>query len=524
MRLILAQHIAYAPESQLLLGRGIERLNRLLSLTLGPTQCRVAMSGASSAIDLLDDASQLCKQVLSFGDSLEDVGYQCLRNALNELNDRTDDGIATCSVLTHAILKETVPLLAFGHHPVLLQRGIRHWHAAARDWLQQRAWTIDDPGDIAAVLRTANMSSQVAELIAEIVDAIGVDGTIVVEETQQLGIANEYVRGGRWNKGVAAPGFLDPNPNQVTIREPSILVTDQPIVAVQDAVAILEAASGSRSLLMIAPSFSDNVVALLLANRDTSGFESILAVKAPDSVHSGSQQLEDIALLAGGRFLPREEAGALRSVSSGDLGRADRAWASRSAFGIIGGAGEPQAVQRRAAALRAFARNESDPVRKAHFNTRAGNLTGLSALVRIGTGMRSGPTKRQIERATAIARSALESGVLEGGGLALARAGQFVTRECRGSEHEVSGMVLARALAAPMTTIVEQSGREAGSLLHCLPTNDDVFDVRTGAWVDPRESGLVDPLAVIEGALDVATSTALMVLSTDVLIGRHARR
>jgi chaperonin GroEL len=507
----------------MLLTRGVERLNRLLSLTLGPTRGRVVVTGASAA-ELLDDAAQLNKQALSFGDSLEDVGHQCLRSALDRLYEQTKDGIATCAVLTHAILKQTTPLLAFGHHPVPLQRDIRLAQESARDCLRRRSWTIDAPDEIAGVIRTANLPSELAEIVAEIVDAIGADGALLVEETRQTGLAREYIRGGRWGSGVASPSFLDRESTQVTVREPLILVTDHSVTAVEEAVAVLEAASGSRSLLLIAPGFSDAAVAVLLANRDKGGFESVVAVKAPQSVHSGSQQLDDIALMTGGRYLPREHASALRLVSRGDLGRAERAWASRSAFGIIGGAGESGAMRQRAADLRARARGESDPVRKAHFSARAGNLTGLSALVRVGPGVRGGPTTRQVERAAAIARAALGSGVVEGGGAALARAGQFVARGFCGSEHEVGATALASALAAPMATIIRQTGREPGPLLNCLSANGDVFDVRAGRWVNARDTGLADPLAVVEGALEVAVSTALMVLSTDVLVGRRAGR
>ncbi len=442
------------------------------------------------------------------------------------MNSTSEQGTASqpAAVLTHAILKQTAPLLAFGHHPVSLQRDIRLAHKVASDCLRRQAWTIGEPDEIAAVIRTANLPSEVAEIVAEIVDTIGADGALIVEETRLPGIAHEYIRGGRWSSGVASPGFLGQEPNQIIVREPSILVTDHPVENASDAVAILEAGSGSRSLLLIAPRFSDDVVALLLANRDKGGFESIVAVKAPHSVHSGTQQLDDIALMTGGRFLPREVQGALRSVTRGDLGRTERAWASRSAFGIVGGAGDARALRQRSAEVRAQARGERDPARKSHLNTRSGNLTGLSALIRVGTGARDGPTDRQVERAATIARMAFESGVVAGGGAALARAGRFVAREFCGGEHEVGAKALARALAAPMETIIANTGRAPGMLLDDLPAHGDVFDVRTGRWVSPRTTGIADPLAVVEGALEVAVSTALMVLSTDVLIGRSAER
>jgi chaperonin GroEL len=519
----LTQHIAYAPESQQVLARGVERLNRLLCLTLGPAQGRVAVTGASAA-ELLDDASQVSKQVLSFGNSLEDIGHQCLRSALAGLYERTQDGLATCSVLTAAILKQTAPLLAFGHHPASLQRDLRVAHERAREMLRQRAWVIDTPDEIAAVLRTANTQPAVAEIAAEIVDAIGADGALLVEETRQIGLAHEYIRGGRWSTGIASPALLGGEPHQATIREPSILITDHPVTVMTDAVAVLEAASGARSVLLIAPSFSDDVVALLLANRNEGGFESILAVKAPRSVHSGAGQLEDIAVMTGGRFIPIEHAGGLRAVSPADFGRAERVWASRSAFGIVGGSGAPAAMHQRASELRAQARGESDPPRKAHLSARAGNLTGLSALVRIGTGSRGGPTVRHVERAAAIARSALASGVVAGGGTALALVGQTIACEFRGNTHEAGATALARALAAPMTTIVGQTGREPGALLDRLSPNGDAFDIQKGCWVNARDAGLADPLATMEGALDVAVSTACSILSTEVLIGRRAAR
>ncbi len=516
---MLQQRIAYAPDSQLLLARGVERLNRLLSLTLGPTRGRIAVQGASAA-DLLDDAALLNKQLPSFGDSVENAGHQCLRGALEQLYGRTQDGIATSSVLTHAILSQVAPLLAFGHHPVVVQRQIRAAHQSARDELRRHAWSIESPAEIAAVLHTANVPPDLAAITAEIVDSIGPDGTILIEETRQNGLAREYIRGGRWNRGVASPSFLGLEPNQVNLRSPLVLITDRPLTAVADVVAVLEIAAGAPSLLLIAPSFSDHVVSVLLANRRPESFESIVAVKAPHSVLSGSQQLEDIALMTGGRFLPKEDVGALRAISREDLGRAERAWASRSAFGLAGGGGEPDRLRARAAELRALARGETDPAKRTHFSTMAGNLAGLSALVRVGTGTPGANTTRQVERAAAIARAALADGVVEGGGVALARAGQFAARASGRSEDQAGAIAFGRALAAPMSTILKHAGREPGPLLDRLSTTTGVFDVTLDRWVDARETTLADPLAVVEGALDAAVSTALMVLSTDVLIAQ----
>jgi chaperonin GroEL len=506
--------VLYAPESQRALIGGVTHLADLLRLTLGPCTPRIAV--ANGSIDLLDDSALLSKQLLTTGSREANAGHQMLRSALIGLDEWVSDGVATCAVLTAALLAEAQPLLAAGYHPVEISRGIRAAHEwVARD-LTEQAWEIDTPREIAGVLRAANLPDNVAGMLAEIVDTVGADGSVVIEETRKTGIEHEYVRGGRWNTGLASPLLMPEGEIRVIAHAPRVLVT---AALLTDAAAVtglldLLMKQNATSALLIAPEFSAEVIALLRANTPHP-FLHLLAVTAPTSVRSGTAVLEDLALLCGARFIPAEDG---NRVSASDFGGAGQAWATRSAFGVLNGNGDPQQLQERVRALRARAQEERDAGMRAHLLERAGTLSGVSALVRVGipngAGKKLGGSPRSLERGLETARHALRSGVVPGGGCALACSALRLPTD------DVGARVIARALSAPLRAILRNAGVMDHRVMGELGEQGagDVYDARARGWGDARVLGLADPLHTVRSALDAAISTASLVLSTDTLV------
>lgn len=508
------RRVLYAPDAQWALIGGAARLADLLRLTLGPGTPRIAV--ANGSVDLLDDSALLSKHLLNTSSREMNAGHQMLRSALIELDERVSDGVATCAVLIAALLAEAQPLLAAGYHPVELSLGIR----AAHDWvvadLAEQARPIDTPDEIAGVLRSANLSREIAEMLAEILDTVGADGSVVIEETRRFGIEHEYVRGGRWNSGLASPLLLADGAIRAIAHLPRVLVTAASLTDAAAVAAMLDLLTkqNTTSALLIAPEFSPEVIALLRSNMPHP-FLHLLAVTAPTSVRSGTSVLEEIALLCGARFIPREDGG---RITASDFGAAGQAWATRSAFGVLNGQGDPQQLQDRVRALRFRAREERDTGHRSHLLERAGALSGLSALVRVGipggAGNRLSGSPRSLERGLETARHALRSGVVSGGGVALARSAR------RLPDDNVGARVVARALDAPLRAILRNNGIEEHRVLGELAERPDgqAYDAREHRWIDARQSGIVDPLHMVRSALDVAISTALLVLSTDTIV------
>ena len=454
----------------------------------------------------------------------EDMGSQLLRKALDELSGRVGDGAATCSVLTHALLDRACPLLAAGHHPVSIieglqaGRGLGHRGASPAGtgrltiWRRFARWYGPPRGD-----------EHVALLIAEILDTIGAEGSLVVEETRHVGLAHEYVQGGRWGGGQASPSLMADSETQILAQSPAILVSAVPLTAARQLVSLLErvATTDSRNVMLIAPAYSDEVIGLLVVNRQHAKLNTVIAVKAPRSIHYEFQILEDISAMMGGRLFLEGESDGLQSLTADDLGRATHAWVSRSAFGIVGGSGDREKIGRRVRAIRAQARAEADPVKRRQLSERAGNLTGLSALVRVEMPIRGRNAGRQdVEKAAAVARQALLHGVVVGGGAALASCADRVRDQFVNTPQDLGAAVLSHALAEPIRVILENAGVPPGPIVQRLRTQRDVqaYDVLTGKWDSGAVSELIDPWPVVEAALEAAVSTATMVLSTDVLV------
>jgi len=519
-------HVVGPPSAQRLLIRGIGNLDKVLRLTLGPTTNRIALASGSGnrAVELLADATTISHRMLELPDPFEDMGNQILRTALDGLSERVNDGGASCSVLMHAILQRAASLLAAGHHPVSIIEGLQVGLEWVISELSSYVQPIDSIKEIRAVVLTATGDVYLASMIGEILDTIGPDGSLVVEETRHAGIAHEYVQGARWTGGQISPSLMIENELQILAHSPFIFVSTAPLTIADHVIPLLElvATTSSRSVMLIAPAYTDEVIGLLVANRQQGNLNSIIAVKAPQSIHFGSQILEDISVLVGGRLFTAEVSPAISSVTLQDLGQATRAWVTRSAFGIIGGSGSRELIGCRIRGIKSQARLEDDAIKRAKLSERAGNLAGLSAIIRVEAPVRGhlASRTREVEKAAAIARQALLHGVVVGGGATLAHCADALRDQFIKSPHELGTLVLADALTAPMKVILENARISPGSIVNQARTQGKVqaYDVLAGMWVDGPEAGLIDPWSVVKTSLEVAVSTATMVLSTDVLV------
>jgi chaperonin GroEL len=503
------------------MSNGIGTVSSLLSLTLGPSTGKVLVDNRRMG-EPLDDGELLSQRLLELPDAFEDMGNQLMRKALAAVGRKSHDGTATCAVIAHAILRNAEPLLASGYDARQLMQEIAFACRHVLDAIDQRAVAIDSVEEVEAVLVTALVEPVLAATVADILGTVGPFGAVKVEESRLPDLAYEYVDGSRWTTRLASPYLLRTGTTVASVRDPVIVVSADPMITVDSVLPAIEAAVSSpgASLVLIAPSFSDQVISLLLVNRDRGKLEETLAITAPTSVHFGSEILDDIAAIVGATSPTSRARNQLQPV---DLGSATEVWASMSAFGIVGGHGDAASIETRLGAVQRQAASESNTARKRQLGERAGTLAGLSALVRVPnrTAAYGEDRVRKVERALAIARQAVRDGVLPGSGTVLARCATELERD---SPPNPGTQVLCRAIREPMSTILSNSGYSPGLIQHQLAERggQDAFNVITGNWEDAQASGLLDAATTTRVALQTAVSAALMVISTETLVSRGA--
>ncbi|HYW87415.1 MAG TPA: chaperonin GroEL [Chloroflexota bacterium] len=511
--------------------RGIDKMARLVRPTLGPLPRTVAVARITGTRppEILDHAAIIARRTLEFRDPFENMGGMLIRHLVWRVFDQVGDGGATAAVLAQALVREGGKSIAAGANPVFVKRGIELGLAATRDALQRQARTIDGQDEIARAVAASLHDDQLAAMIGEVVDAVGADGAVIIEDAPGIATVHEYMDGVRWNEGLVSSFMLKHDEaTDARLLDPRILITDYVLQRAEQLLAPLEAcvAAGARSLLVIAPEVRDGAIGMLVANRDRGVLDAAVAVKAPSFGVQRTNILEDIAIITGGRCISEERGQRLADVTAQDLGKARHAWATRRAFGILGGQGSKPAIRERISDAKAELRllRSGDQYETNLIRERIGKLAGLAAIVRVGapTSAEQEERKLRIEAAVKSARSAVQHGVVPGGGAALLACVPFLNNLAPGGEDESVGIrALAHALAQPMRAILRNAGIEPEPVLaRARACPGRAFDVVQREWVDPWACGLVDPLPVALAALDTSVSAAMTALTAEVLVHR----
>jgi chaperonin GroEL len=510
--------------------RGIDQMNDLIRPTLGPTARTVAIAPARSGgpPEILDSAATIARRTIQLADPFEDMGAMLMRDLALRVFEQTGDGVATSVVLARALVRGAVRCVAAGCSPVLIRQGAERGLAAARTELRALSRSIALPGEVASVVAGSLGDSELAKMVGEIVDSVGTEGAVLFENSAGPETTYEYVEGARWNEGYLSYFLLKPGESTARLVNPRILVTDHRLERAEQLVPALEAclATGDRGLLVIAPQVGDSAVSLLVVNRERGLLDHAMAVKAPSFGVQQTRILEDIATLTGGRCVHAEWGEALAHVTGDDLGRCRQAWATRTSFGIVGGAGRRDRIHERISEVRSELRTtDNDPQLRGKLQERIGMLSGTSAIVRVGasTPGEQAELRLRLEAAMRAARLAMEHGTVAGGGAALlACARKLEELELAGDE-VVGVQILAQALAEPMRAIVANAGIDPDPVVHAARCHGSgwTFDVLEREWVDATDGGPLDPVAVTLTALEASVSAAILALSADVLV-HHA--
>jgi chaperonin GroEL len=522
--------IRYGLQARAALLRGADQMAALVASTLGPVARTVAIAPilGSEAPEVLDTAETIARRTIELADPFENAGAMMLRDMILRVAERVGDGGATSAVLVQALLRDGGRLLAGGLDVVALCEGLRDGLQIALADLEARSWRIDHPDEIARVARHSLSDPVLAEMLGEILDTVGPDGIIMVENAHGTETSHQYIDGVRWDGGYLSAHLLPVGEATARVLEPRILITDLAVERPEQIVPALEAcvAAGTPRLVIIAPEVRDSVIAMLLANRQREVLTAALAIGAPSIGYQRTGILEDLAAITGGRCVRSELGNRLENIGPDDLGSARQVWASRQAFGVVGGHSDRAAVRKRLADVRAeLAAGQDDQYVRTKVRERLARLTGTGASIQVGapTQRSRDLLKQQIEAAVTSTRLAVESGVVAGGGGALLACVVELERQAGAGDHGAGVRLLARALTAPAQAIARNAGLDGRAIIYQRPAPDtpSAFDVVAGAWLDARESGLVDPIGVTRAALEVAVSTAATALTAEVLIRRR---
>ncbi|MGE3912888.1 MAG: chaperonin GroEL [Chloroflexota bacterium] len=509
--------------------RGMEQMTKLLRPTLGPVARTVAVASLlNGQPEIMDDGATISRRTIELVDPFESIGAMIVRHLAWRVHESVGDGTTTAAVIATRLMAEAVRVIAAGVSPVGVRRGVEQAMEVAREELQAQARPIDLPEEIAKIVLGVVRDEKIAEMIGEIVDGVGEDGAVLIENAAGFETSYQYIEGIRWDEGWHSPSFLRGQEATVRLIDPRILLTDMPIMEPSDLVPILDACvrAGERSLMVITPEMSEAALSVLLVNKQR-GILECVAVKAASHGDQRIGILDDLAISTGGRCFHSDLGETITSATLDDLGKARQSWARPHSFGILGGQANRDAIRTRIVELRAqLATVTNDEWLRKRIQERIGKLAGSAVTIVVGahTEAARDDLKMRVESAVTMARSAVRDGVAPGGGAAYLACAAALEQAVAGrhDDEAVGWRVLAAALREPMRAISANAGLDAPAIvatgLGKAPA--ETYDVWNGRWVDPWEAGILDSVGVLLAAMESGVSAAAAALTSEVLIHR----
>ena len=524
----MAKQLVFAEEARRNLKLGMDILANAVITTLGPKGRNVALDKKFGAPTITHDGVTVAKEI-ELEEPFQNMGVQLLKEAATKTNDVAGDGTTTATVLAHTIVTEGLKNVAAGANPMLIKRGIELATSAVVEAIKAEAKEVKNKEDIANVAAISAADKTIGTLIAEVMDKVGKDGVITVEESKGLEFETEYVEGMQLDRGYISPYFItNPERMEAVLEDPYILITDKKISAATDIVPVLEklVQVGKREVLVIAEDVDGEALATLVLNK-LRGMINCIAIKAPGFGDRRKAMLQDIAILTGGTVISEEVGRKLESVTIADLGRADRVVATKEDTTIIGGKGAAEAIKGRIDQIKAEIEISTSDYDKEKLQERLAKLAGGVAIIRVGaaTEVELKEKKHRVEDALSATRAAVEEGIVPGGGVALINAVPALDKVQETGDVATGVAIVRRALEEPLRRIVENAGMDGAVVLDTVRRlqkeqgNPNIgYDVLANDYGDMVAKGIIDPAKVTRSAVENAASIAAMILTTEALI------
>ncbi|MER3418497.1 MAG: chaperonin GroEL [Chloroflexota bacterium] len=518
----MAKQLLFDEVARRSLKKGIDRLADAVRVTIGPKGRNVVLDKKFGAPTITNDGVTIARDI-ELEDPFENMGAQLLKEVATKTDDVAGDGTTTAVVLGQAMVSEGLRVVTAGANPMIVKRGIERAVEVIVEEIKKTARPVETRDQIAAVAAISAADPEVGEIIAEVMDKVGKDGVITVEEGQSLGLEKEYTEGMQFDRGYISAYFVtNPDRMEAVLEDPRILITDRKISSVQDVLPALEkAVQLGKPLVIIAEDVDGEALATLVVNK-LRGTIQVLAVKAPGFGDRRKEMLRDIAILTGGTVISEEIGRKLDSVTHEDLGTARRVVATKDDTTIVDGGGSPEAIKARMTQIKAQIEETTSDYDREKLQERLAKLAGGVAVIKVGaaTEVELKEKKHRIEDALSTTRAAVEEGIVAGGGVTLVQAIPALDSLKLEGDEAVGVEIVRKALEAPARQIADNAG-EPGEVvverIKQLPKGEG-FDALRGEYANMFDRGIVDAAKVTRSALQNAASIAAMVLTTETLV------
>lgn len=520
----MAKRLQFDEQARASLKKGMDTLAGAVKVTLGPKGRNVVLDKKFGAPTITNDGVTIARDI-DLPDPFENMGAQLLKEVATKTNDVAGDGTTTATVLAQAIITEGLKNLAAGANPMILRRGIEKGVEAVIAEIKAMSKQIETQEEIAQVAAISAADPEIGTMLAEVMEKIGKDGVITVEEGRGLAMEREYTEGMQFDRGFITP-YMATNTERMEaeLDSPFILITDKKISAIADILPVLEKVmqTGRKELVIIAEDIDGEALATLVVNKMRGTF-NVLGVKAPGFGDRREAMLEDIAILTGGRVITEKAGLKLDNTSLHDLGRARTVSSTKENTTIVEGAGASEDIQARVKQIRAQIEETTSDYDREKLQERLAKLAGGVGVIKVGaaTEVELKEKKHRVEDALSATRAAIEEGIIPGGGSALVAAISSLDKVQVSAGEEQTGLnILRRALEEPLRQIAFNAGKDGSVVVNYVLSapRGTGFDALKGEYADMLKAGIIDPVKVTRSALQNAASIASMFLTTDTLI------
>jgi chaperonin GroEL len=519
----MAKQIIFGEEARKALKSGVDTLTNAIRVTLGPRGRPVALDKKWGAPSVLNDGVSIAKEI-ELPDPFENMGVQLVKQAATKTNDQCGDGTSTSTIIAQAIISEGFKNIAAGADSMALKRGVEKGVEAIVAELKKMSIPVAGREQVAQVAAISAIDQEIGNLIADVMEKVGKDGVITVEEGKGLQFETEFVEGMKFDRGYISPYFIT-NAEQMRaeLEDPYILITDKKISAINDILPALEKiVQVSKNMVIIAEDVEGESLATLVVNK-LRGTLSPLAIKAPGFGDRRKAMLQDIAVLTGGTVISEEIGRKLDSVTTEDLGQARKVIADKDNTTIVEGKGKTKDIEARIKQIRSEIDISTSDYDKEKLQERLAKLAGGVAVIKVGgaTETELKEKKHRVEDALSATRAAVEEGILPGGGVALLNALSALKKVKLEGDEATGVNLLKRALEEPLRCIATNSGREGSVVINAVRESKPGIGydaLKDELGVNMIERGIVDPLKVTRSALQNAASIACMILTTESLV------
>ncbi|MBI5306107.1 chaperonin GroEL [Candidatus Wolfebacteria bacterium] len=524
----MAKQLLFNENARIALKNGVDKLANAVKITLGPRGRAVVLEKGYGAPIITHDGVTIAKEI-ELEDKIENIGAELVKEVASKTNDIAGDGTTTATLLAQVLISEGLKNATSGVDVTGMHKGMNKAYEVVLENLKKISKMISTKEEISQVATISSRDEEIGKIIANVIETVGKDGVVTVEESQTIGLSKELVEGLQFDRGYISPYMVTNSERMEAILEnPYILVTDKKISSINELLPLLEklVKTGKKDLVIIADDVDGEALATLVVNK-IRGIFNVLAIKAPGFGDRRKELLQDIAIVTSADFISEDVGRKLEGVDIASLGQAHRVKSNKDNTTIVGGKGAKQEIEKRVNQIKSQLQKIDSEFDKEKLQERLGKLSGGVAVIKVGaaTEVEQKEKQHRIEDAVAATKAAIEEGIVPGGGVALARSGEAVNDLINKFEKDqlaeiVGAKIILEALYAPTKQIAENAGYNGAVVLDKVlqNKNDFGFNAATGKYENLIKAGIVDPTKVTRSALQNAVSIASMILITEAVV------